>query len=106
MIDIRTYIICESIDSDNLFWKIDKWFDKSNIDNSERQAFIDLLDICRSNNNIVTKDVVSNYVLSNNIKPFVNFITDNVSGIEVNDYIYILMKIIQLILANKSYVLQ
>lgn len=41
MIDIRTYIICESIDSDNLFWKIDKWFDKSNIDNSERQAFID-----------------------------------------------------------------
>lgn len=106
MIDIRTYIICESIDSDNLFWKIDKWFDKSNIDNSERQAFIDLLDICRSNNNIVTKDVVSNYALSNNIKPFVNFITDNVSGIEVNDYIYILMKIIQLILANKSYVLQ
>lgn len=106
MIDIRTYIICESIDSDNLFWKIDKWFDKSNIDNSEKQAFIDLLDICRSNNNIVTKDVVSNYALSNNIKPFVNFITDNVSGIEVNDYIYILMKIIQLILANKSYVLQ
>ena len=106
MIDIRTYIICESIDSDNLFWKIDKWFDKSNIDNSEKQAFIDLLDICRNNNNIVTKDVVSNYALSNNIKPFVNFITDNVSGIEVNDYIYILMKIIQLILANKSYVLQ
>lgn len=106
MIDIRTYIICESIDSDNLFWKIDKWFDKSNIGNSERQAFIDLLDICRSNNNIVNKDVVSNYALSNNIKPFVNFITDNVSGIEVNDYIYILTKIIQLILANKSYVLQ
>lgn len=106
MIDIRTYIICESIDSDNLFWKIDKWFDKNNIENSERQAFIDLLDICRNNNNIVTKDVVSNYALSNNIKPFVNFITDNVSGIEVNDYIYILMKIIQLILANKSYVLQ
>ena len=106
MIDIRTYIICESIDSDNLFWKIDKWFDKCNIDNSERQAFIDLLDICRNNNNIVTKDIVSNYALSNNIKPFVNFITDNVSGIEVNDYIYILMKIIQLILANKSYVLQ
>lgn len=106
MIDIRTYIICESIDSDNLFWKIDKWFDKSNIDNSKRQAFIDLLDICRNNNNIVTKDIVSNYALSNNIKPFVNFITDNVSGIEVNDYIYILMKIIQLILANKSYVLQ
>lgn len=106
MIDIRTYIICESIDSDNLFWKIDKWFNKSNIENSERQAFIDLLDICRNNNNIVTKDTVSNYALSNNIKPFVNFITDNVSGIEVNDYIYILMKIIQLILANKSYVLQ
>lgn len=106
MIDIRTYIICESIDSDNLFWKIDKWFDKSNIENSERQAFIDLLDICRNNNNIVTKDIVSNYALSNNIKSFVNFITDNVSGIEVNDYIYILMKIIQLILANKSYVLQ
>lgn len=106
MIDIRTYIICESIDSDNLFWKIDKWFDKSNIENSGKQAFIDLLDICRNNNNIVTKDVVSNYALSNNIKPFVNFITDNVSGIEVNDYIYILMKIIQLILANKSYVLQ
>lgn len=106
MIDIRTYIICESIDSDNLFWKIDKWFDKNNIENSERQAFIDLLDICRNNNNIVTKDAVSNYALSNNIKPFVNFITDNVSGIEVNDYIYILMKIIQLILANKSYVLQ
>ena len=106
MIDIRTYIICESIDSDNLFCKIDKWFDKSNIENSERQAFIDLLDICRNNNNIVTKDAVSNYALSNNIKPFVNFITDNVSGIEVNDYIYILMKIIQLILANKSYVLQ
>lgn len=106
MIDIRTYIICESIDSDNLFWKIDKWFDKNNIENSERQAFIDLLDICRNNNNIVTKDIVSNYALSNNIKPFVNFITDNVSGIEVNDYIYILMKIIQLILANKSYVLQ
>ena len=106
MIDIRTYIICESIDSDNLFWKIDKWFDKSNSENSERQAFIDLLNICRNNNNIVTKDIVSNYALSNNIKPFVNFITDNVSGIEVNDYIYILMKIIQLILANKSYVLQ
>lgn len=106
MIDIRTYIICESIDSDNLFWKIDKWFDKNNIENSERQAFIDLLNICRNNNNIVTKDIVSNYALSNNIKPFVNFITDNVSGIEVNDYIYILMKIIQLILANKSYVLQ
>ena len=100
MTDIKTYLICESIDTENLFWKVDKWFN-DNID--ERDKFNELLINTRNNNNIINQDNVSAYIQVNDIKPFVDFITDNTLGTEVFDYVYIFKKIIQLILANKSY---
>lgn len=93
--------IKESID-DNLFWKIDKYFEKSI---KERNQFLSLVRHCRKNPGFTNKDV-EEWIKENefiNLKKFVDFV-DDVVKIDTTDrdYTYILYKIIKLIIANKS----
>lgn len=93
--------IRESID-DNLFWKIDKYFEKSV---KERNQFLSLVRYCRKNPGFTDKDV-EKWIKENefiNLKKFVDFV-DDVVKIDTTDrdYTYILYKIIKLVIANKS----
>lgn len=101
MVKLDTYIIAESIDEDNLFWKIDQWFNKKE---SEKLSFINLIKKFKDNNNTVDPQVLSDYLAASKfrLKAFVDFILDNIKGSDEIDYLYTMTRIINLIIANKS----
>lgn len=87
---------------DNLFWKIDKFFDRNK---TEYDVFIDLVDFCRNNPGF-NKQILEDYLLQHpfkSLKKFIDFLDD---VIKVNttdrDYIYILSVIIKMIISDKS----
>lgn len=100
MKSLNTYII-ETFDN-NLFWKIDHYFKTKP---QERIDFYKIIDYCRENG-ISNSKQLEEYLKEhpfNNLKKFVDFIDDvikqDTSG---KDYVYILYKIINLIISNKS----
>lgn len=91
--------INEAID-DNLYWKLDQWFGN---DDDSRQGFIKIISHCR--NNKPNKETIG-FMLDSikfNVMKFVDFIMDNVDGKqEICDYLYIMHKVIETIVANKA----
>lgn len=91
--------IHEALD-DNLYWKLDQWFGN---DDDGKQNFINVVSHCRKNK--PNKETVG-FLLDNikfNVIKFVDFIMDNVDGTqEIFDYLYIMHKTIETIVANKA----
>lgn len=97
---LKTYIH-ESLDSENLFWKLDKWFERNT---DERDTFIDIVNKCKKAG-IVDQKTLEKYVKDAdlNINEFVDFAYDTVEPTnELTDYMYMYKKIIETVLANKS----
>lgn len=91
----------ESIE-DNLFWKIDKYFER---DKTEFNTFIDLVDYCRKNPSF-NKQTIENYLIEHpfkSIKKFIDFL-DDVIKIDTTDrdYVYMLSIVIKKIISDKS----
>lgn len=99
MIGIKDYMLFEAIE-DNLFWKLDKWFDRFP---EQKSNFIDIVSQCRINH--PNKNIVG-FMLQNigfDISAFVDFVLDNADGKQqIDDCLYIMQKIIDTIIANKT----
>jgi len=97
IINVEYKDIKESIDN-NLNWKIDKYFERAEV---ERKQFYDLVDFCRENPAFNKKDL-EEYLKDHefkNLKKFVDFIDDVIKqDTEGRDYVYILMVAIKLVI--------
>lgn len=91
--------ILEAIE-DNLYWKLDNWFKN---DEDGKKNFINVVSQCRVSK--PNKETIG-FMLDTikfDVNKFVDFIMDNVDGTqEINDYLYIMQKTIDTIIANKS----
>jgi hypothetical protein len=91
--------IHEALD-DNLYWKLDTWFGD---DTESQNNFIGIISQCRKSK--PNKETIG-FMLDTikfDVEKFVNFIMDNVDGTqEIFDYLYIMHKIIETIVANKA----
>ena len=105
---LRDYIINainEDIDNENMFWKIDTYFQNNN---AELKSFNGLVDVCRTNKGFNTSTidayVSGNEILQKNTKKFVDFIDDTIQqDTTINkDYTSSLCNIIKTIIGNKT----
>lgn len=101
MINLNIYInICEAIDEDNLYYKLDKWFTNNE---KLKSDFINIISHYR--NNKVNKETLE-FMLNNinfEVSKFVDFIIDNTDNKqEIDDYMYLMQKIVDSIVANKN----
>ena len=95
--------ITEELDTDNLFWLLDKWFERNDNQLSE---FIEIVVTCRQNGDKVSvdtlKDLLKGKQLSSNLKEFINFVDNDLEPIQNKDYIYIFKQIIELVIGKKE----
>ena len=90
----------ESLDEENLLWKLDKWFETRE---DQKQQFYEL--IAKYNQTIDVKELqkdLENTDFYSNIKEFVNFLYDDFDFNTEKDYIYQLKKIIEYIKSKKG----
>jgi len=102
MISLRNYIF-EELDTDNLFWLLDKWFERNEKQLSE---FIEIVVQCRQNGDKVSidklKELIKGTKFETNLKEFINFVDNDLEPIENKDYIYILKQIIEVVIGKKE----
>lgn len=104
MRSLSTYIIQEELD-DNLFWKIDKYFQNKP---DELRSFNGMIDVCRANKafntNTIDGYLRGNTCLLNNQKKFVDFVDDTVQqDTSINkDYTAAMYNIVKTIIGNKT----
>lgn len=95
--------ITEELDTDNLFWLLDKWFERNDNQLSE---FIEIVVTCRQNGDKVSvdtlKDLLKGKQLASNLKEFINFVDNDLEPIPNKDYIYIFKQIIELVIGKKE----
>ena len=95
--------IFEELDTDNLFWLLDKWFERNEKQLSE---FIEIVVQCRQNGDKVSidklKELIKGTKFETNLKEFINFVDNDLEPIENKDYIYILKQIIEVIIGKKE----
>lgn len=90
----------ESLDDENLLWKLDKWFETRE---DQKQQFYEL--IAKYNQTVDVKELqkdLENTDFYSNIKEFVNFLYDDFDFNTDKDYIYQLKKIIEYIKSKKG----
>ena len=87
--------------SDNLFWKLSKWFERNE---KQENEFINIIMSCETNglNQKQIETELENTSLYKDLREFVNFIYDDLDINKVKDYLYNFKKIIESIINNKS----
>ncbi len=102
MISLKDYIF-EELDTDNLFWLLNKWFERNE---NQLQEFIEIIVKCKQNGDKVNIDDLKKYIkettFEKNLEEFINFIDNDLEPINNKDYIYILKQIIELIIGKKE----
>lgn len=102
MKSLKNYIF-EELDTDNLFWLLDKWFERNDKQLSE---FIEIVVQCRQNGDKVSIDNLNKLIKGTsfeiNLKEFINFVDNDLEPIENKDYIYILKQIIEVVIGKKE----
>lgn len=93
--------IKESLESDNLLWLLDKWFD---MHEEEKQEFMNIIFQCMDDHTVnnIEKYLEKTTYLSKNYKEFVTFMMDEVNIPKDINYIYQLKEIIKQLIGNKS----
>lgn len=101
MISLKDYIF-EELD-DNLFWMLDKWFERNE---KQAQEFIEIIVKCKQEGAKVNIDNLKKYIkgtqLESNLQEFINFVDNDLEPQLNKDYIYVLKLIIEMIIGNKS----
>lgn len=99
MIALNDFIILESLDLDNLEYKIERWFEGHP---DQRAQWDTIINQARDRKGLLSKEAFDEYYSSFEcVKQFVDFMTDNVfQGIEshpINDYKDIFNQIIKFV---------
>lgn len=98
---IKTEKICEEFDYENLLWKLNFWYSKND---QELENFYSMMKFLTTSKPIVNiqdiKKLLQEYNISYN--DFVNFVMDNVDGLEEFDSLYIMKKILDILKSNKN----
>ena len=98
-----TQFITEELDTDNLFWLLDKWFERNE---KQAQEFVEIIVKCEQDGQKVNIDNLKKYLkdtqLELNLQEFINFVDNDLERIKDKDYVYILKKIIEMVMGNKS----
>ena len=98
---LKDYIF-EELD-DNLFWLLDKWFERNE---KQAQEFIEIIVKCKQEGAKVNIDNLKKYIkgtqLESNLQEFINFVDNDLEPQQNKDYIYVLKLIIEMIIGNKS----
>ena len=94
--------IQESIDTENLAWKIEKWFGRKH-SNAPYKKFVELVEKFRENHGITDDDIKEFEDKSGtDLKKFIDFICEDIDITEQKDYYYLLRKAIQNIIDDKT----
>jgi hypothetical protein len=94
--------IVEELD-DNLFWLLDKWFERN-----ERQAkeFIELIVKCKQEGDKVNIDNLQKFIkgtqIEANLMEFCNFIDNDIEPQQTKNYLYSLKQIIEMVIGKKE----
>lgn len=92
--------IREGIDTENLAWKVDKYFGKNT---SQYNAFVKLVETFREKHSLDDADIDEFLSKSKvDLKKFIDFICEDIDIEEQKDYRYLLMKAIQNIIDDKT----
>lgn len=94
--------INEDVD-DNLFWLLDKWFERNE---NQKSEFISIVVKCRQEGDKVNIDnldkLLNNTELKKNLKEFINFIDNDIEPQSNKDYLYSLKQIIEVVIGKKE----
>lgn len=94
--------INEDVD-DNLFWLLDKWFERNE---NQKSEFISIVVKCRQEGDKVNIDnldkLLNNTELKRNLKEFINFIDNDIEPQSNKDYLYSLKQIIEVVIGKKE----
>ena len=101
MRSLKDYIF-EELD-DNLFWMLDKWFERNE---KQAQEFIEIIVKCKQEGAKVNIDNLKKYIkgtqLESNLQEFINFVDNDLEPQLNKDYIYVLKLIIEMVIGNKQ----
>lgn len=99
MITLKEYL-AESIDVENLAWKVEKYFGKKT---SQYNQFVKLVEKFQENHGITDEDIQEFLDKSKvDLKKFIDFICEDIDINEQRDYMYLLRKAIQNIIDDKT----
>ena len=94
--------INEDID-DNLFWLLDKWFERNE---NQKSEFISILVQCRQEGDKVSidnlKKLLHNTELKKDLKEFINFLSNDLEPQNNKDYLYELKQVIEVVIGKKE----
>lgn len=92
--------ILEDLDIDNIFWYLDKWFERNEDD---QKWFINLLMTYEANKtNDVIKNELDHFKDDNRLNEFINFITNDINGTSQKDNINVMKRILDICISNQS----
>ena len=106
MKSLKNYIyenkVNEELD-DNLFWLLDKWFERNEHQQSE---FIEIIVKCKETGDKVNIDELKQYLkntsLEKNLKSFINFLDNDLEPLNNKDYLYALKQVIEVVIGKKE----
>lgn len=100
MIAFNKFLKINEALEDNLFFKLDTWFSN---DIDLKNKFINVVTQCRKSK--PNKETIG-FMLNNigfDVEKFIDFVMDNVNKTDIiDDYLYIMQKTIDCIIANKN----
>ena len=85
MISLQNYVLInETLNTNNIQYKINTWF----YNNPDQQDnWNNIINQTKINHGNLSEDVINNYFLNfKHVKNFIDYLTDNVFGNEINDY--------------------
>jgi hypothetical protein len=98
-----TQFITEELDTDNLFWLLDKWFERNE---QQAQEFVELVVKCKQDGDKVNIDNLKTYIkgtqLESNLMEFCNFIDNDIEPQQTKNYLYSLKQIIEMVIGKKE----
>ena len=94
--------INEDVD-ENLFWLLDKWFERNE---NQKSEFISILVQCRQEGDKVNidnlKKLLHNTELKKDLKEFINFLSNDLEPQNNKDYLYELKQVIEVVIGKKE----
>ena len=100
MKDITIYIK-EELESENLLWLLDKWFERDEVSEKE---FMDIIWQCEADHTVNNAEKYLNQTvkLKQHLKEFINFVSDEVIIKADKDYVYQFKELLKILIGNKS----
>ena len=96
------HILKEELD-DNLFWLLDKWFERNE---NQKSEFIEIVVQCKQEGDKVNIDNLKKLLhkteLEKDLKEFINFLDNDLEPLNNKDYLYALKQVIEVVIGKKE----